>query len=312
MVTLLKKHKKPISNKQYNAVVVGDFSGGLDNGRIASQNVGGQFIISVGMPRKSDNIDKYIHSACVDIAKVATAKMCKSVLIDTGTFCNKTIGLSQIVNLFLGELCESSDYDGLSVVVAVDFVGKGLSTSKKKKLEAKCPSRESVTVSDQGNANYSSELVVTEMLLSYGDKDGTSVKERFKEYQEESADNVNFKDYLLNLIKKKRIKKFSSLYNAAGITKDTFSKILDHSKTRKPSKETIAALTIGLKLNLQEAQEFYNMAGYSLTSWDYIDILIRFCINEKIYDIDVVNSIYFDETGRLLGSNVRKDSTVQF
>ena len=206
--------------------------------------------------------------------------------------------MSLVANAFLDELDGNSAYDGLNSVVAVDFGDNRLSGSLKSKFETLLC----------GNQNSSSVGVVEDkVLLSYDD----SLRGRFKAFQEQSDCNANFKDYLLNLIEAKGIEKFSNLYRAAGITKDTFSKILDYSKTRKPSKETVAALSIGLKLNLTEAQELYQMAGYSLTSWDFVDKLIRFCISERIYDIDTVNSLYCEETGRLLGSNVRKDGTVQ-
>lgn len=126
----------------------------------------------------------------------------------------------------------------------------------------------------------------------YGDK----LKPEFETYRERTRNEKSFAQYLYELIERKGIAKFSEVYKTAGISKFTFSKIMNLSKPHQPAKGTVAALSIGLKLNLDEAQKLYNAAGYYLGYSDLADKIIRFFIEKQLYDIDEVNYclLYYD------------------
>lgn len=121
-------------------------------------------------------------------------------------------------------------------------------------------------------------------------------KKEFEEY-EVAVNEVPFREYLRKLMEEKGYTNASDLYRAAGISKDVFSKIMNYKlKNYKPSKNTVAALAIGLRLNLDEALKFYHSAGYHLGENDFIDRVIRFFIDKKDYDIIDVN-ICLEEYG---------------
>ena len=80
----------------------------------------------------------------------------------------------------------------------------------------------------------------------------------------------------------------SDVYKRAGIDRRHFSKIRSNSDYR-PGKNTIIALSIALELNEEEMGKLLCAAGYSLSNNDTFDLVIKFCLEKKIYDIDSIN-----------------------
>ncbi len=107
---------------------------------------------------------------------------------------------------------------------------------------------------------------------------------------------ITFRELLREFMVKKGIKTRSELYTRAGVSKETFSKIMNEAnnpmlQTYRPSKETVYALAVGLRLNIKEAEEFFHAAGYHLGAEDLPDKVFRFYVGEKhIYDIFEINS----------------------
>ena len=98
---------------------------------------------------------------------------------------------------------------------------------------------------------------------------------------------IPFGTYLMSLSEKKGIHTRSQICMVSGISRYTMSKVINGIS--RPSKDSLAALAIGLKLTLQEAEELCNQVGYHLGDMDLVDRAVRFFIGEKIYDIDMVN-----------------------
>jgi len=80
----------------------------------------------------------------------------------------------------------------------------------------------------------------------------------------------------------------SQVYKRAGVDRRHFSKIRSNSDYH-PSKNTVIALCLALKLNLKEAARLLNAAGYTLSDSNLSDLVIKFCFERKIYDIVDVN-----------------------
>jgi len=86
------------------------------------------------------------------------------------------------------------------------------------------------------------------------------------------------------------------IYKKAGIDRKHFSKIRSNPNYL-PKKNTIIALALALELNELEFEELLSTAGYSLSDSDTSDLVIQFCLEKKIYDIDLVNQAleYFSQ-----------------
>jgi hypothetical protein len=82
--------------------------------------------------------------------------------------------------------------------------------------------------------------------------------------------------------------KDSDLYKKAGIDRRHFSKIRSNLDYH-PSKNTAIALALSLELSQKEVEKLIGAAGYTLTDSETFDLVITFCLERKIYDINNVN-----------------------
>ena len=120
----------------------------------------------------------------------------------------------------------------------------------------------------------------------------------FKKIRDEQAEET-FSEKLIRLIEESG-EKNSVIYNRANIDRRHFSKICNH-KNYQPSKLTVLAFAIALKLDFEQTQELLAAAGYTLTKNNLADIIISFFIEKKIFDVDVVNNYLYDYEQPLLG-----------
>lgn len=97
----------------------------------------------------------------------------------------------------------------------------------------------------------------------------------------------------------------AEVYKNANVDRKLFSKIISHPDYT-PSKNTILALSISLKLNLDDTVTFLNSAGYALSHSSKADLIIEYYIKhpKKNYNIDDLNYILFNYKQVQLGQKV--------
>lgn len=78
------------------------------------------------------------------------------------------------------------------------------------------------------------------------------------------------------------------IYKRASIDRRYFSKILSNSNYR-PNKNTTVAFSLALKLDQKDANSLLRTAGYSLLENETFDLVIHFCLEKEIYNIDSIN-----------------------
>lgn len=83
----------------------------------------------------------------------------------------------------------------------------------------------------------------------------------------------------------------SSFYNYIGMSRQTFARIRDNSKSL--SKQNILLIIVGLKLNYPEAVEFLQEFGYSFKNSDKRDAILKYILKNTDYDLDMVNDILY-------------------
>lgn len=94
---------------------------------------------------------------------------------------------------------------------------------------------------------------------------------------------LSFSYYLFELIEKKGINEVE-LYKKANIDRKLFSKIMS-SGSYQPSKQTAILLALALELNIDQTLDLLSRAGYTLSNALKSDLVIRWCVNEKIYNV---------------------------
>lgn len=114
-----------------------------------------------------------------------------------------------------------------------------------------------------------------------------------KGFQEES-----FGEYLTGLIRDKKLDHVE-VYKRARLNTKDFSRITNKSTI---SRENAYSLAVGLQLSPEETEDFLRHAGYGIRHCRF-DAILMFCIEHKIYDIDVINLLLFREGQRTLRDN---------
>ena len=76
------------------------------------------------------------------------------------------------------------------------------------------------------------------------------------------------------------------------ITKQTFSKIRNETNYH-PDKETAVKMCFGLKLNIDETVDLLAKAGYTLSMSIKQDLIIRYFIEHKAYDVIDLNNMFY-------------------
>lgn len=84
----------------------------------------------------------------------------------------------------------------------------------------------------------------------------------------------------------------SMIYKRCFIDRKLISKITS-SDNYHPSKQTVFALCVALRLNLRESEKFLALAGYTFNHHQKYDLIIKFMLDNQIYNIDTINNILF-------------------
>ena len=112
--------------------------------------------------------------------------------------------------------------------------------------------------------------------------------------------DAGFTETLLDLIQKSG-QKNSTIYKKANISKQHFSKIINDPNA-KPSKQTAIALALALELDLDATRDLIGRAGFALTNSSTFDLIIRYFIEHKQFNVIEINIALYEFDQILLGS----------
>ena len=112
--------------------------------------------------------------------------------------------------------------------------------------------------------------------------------------------DAGFTETLLKLIDKTG-KKDSEIYKKANLSKQHFSKIRNNPDYR-PTKQTALALAIALELDLEQTKDLIGRAGYALSNSSKFDLIIRYFIEQRRYNVMEINMALYEFDQSLLGA----------
>lgn len=131
-------------------------------------------------------------------------------------------------------------------------------------------------------------------------KDSSTLEESFEEYEilKIKKSEKSFNELLFEYIEKCNISDVE-LYKKANIDRRLFSKIRS-SNEYHPSFGTVTLLALGLNLSSIEYEKLLKSASYSLPQNSYVNITLKYCFDEKIYDVNKVDEILYATSGKLI------------
>ena len=105
----------------------------------------------------------------------------------------------------------------------------------------------------------------------------------------DAKEALNFQNTLQQHIADRKLEN-ATVYKKAGIDKKFFSKIISN-KDYVPKKHVVMALGLALELPLEEYEHFLASAGYAFMPSCKFDLIVKYCVMNKIYNLVEVDII---------------------
>ena len=255
-----------------------------------------------------DQSEKFLRLTYTNSLKLALENRCESIafpLISSGIYGYPKeealrVAISAIKDFLI-------DHDLYVILTIFDKTAFSISQQLVGEIESYIDENYFVDiVEESGRSDYLESMILSEPA------DSDALDDELPIYSDKvtiAAETINLASYLdepfsrmlLRLIDDRGMTDVE-VYKRANIDRRLFSRIRTNEDYR-PSKQTAIALAIGLKLSLEETEEFLKRAGYALSNALIFDVIIKYFIEKKKYDIFEINQVLFKYDQQLLGGH---------
>lgn len=116
-----------------------------------------------------------------------------------------------------------------------------------------------------------------------------TLQDFIKKHSENKEKTSSFVEYLYSLMNKYGYDNPADIYNKANISRQLWSSIV--SEESHPSLNVCLKIALVMHVTNHECKYLLKKAGYTLASSNKFALIIRYAIENKIYDIDEVNDL---------------------
>lgn len=116
-----------------------------------------------------------------------------------------------------------------------------------------------------------------------------TLKAFIEKHQSNKEKSSSFVEYLYSLMDKYGFENASDLYNKANISRQLWSSII--SEKSNPSLNVCLKLALAMEVTNHECKYLLKKAGYTLSSSNKFALIIRYAIENKIFDVYKVNEL---------------------
>lgn len=117
--------------------------------------------------------------------------------------------------------------------------------------------------------------------------DSPALQKSYHEWERQTATKKTFSSEVLKRLNELHMKP-AEFYKAVGLDKRVFH-ALKSDYLYTPSKATAIRCCLGLRLKYEEAIELLKLAGYSFSPSNSRELVIRFCMENEVYDLPSIN-----------------------
>ncbi len=117
--------------------------------------------------------------------------------------------------------------------------------------------------------------------------DSPALQKSYHEWERQTATKKTFSSEVLKRLNELHMKP-AEFYKAVGLDKRVFH-ALKSDYLYTPSKATAIRCCLGLRLKYEEAIELLKLAGYSFSPSNSKELVIRFCMENEVYDLPSIN-----------------------
>lgn len=96
-------------------------------------------------------------------------------------------------------------------------------------------------------------------------------------------------DFIQEQLNNGIIEKDADIYRDTIVSRSVFNKAINGKNI--PTKKTVIAIAIGLKLDLYDTERLLNAAGYCLSESNETELVLRYCFENKIYNTLEIDNI---------------------